>query len=173
MHDLGMQLYKFIRNWLASRLGEIAADSILRIFAAVFYSCGSVAFTFSVLVHSEGYRLWSIIAIFITSIILWTLTFHFIAKDFGYYIGIINLGKWSVLSKNWVRLIDYIYLFLSLVGVLRIVIGLTEQGQELIYFNASASLALSIAVALRITKTSIEIFEWDKKPGVSFLTASK
>jgi hypothetical protein len=73
-----------------------------------------------------------------------------------------NLGRWSILAVNWVKSIDYIYLTISTLSILRIVVSAVVVGDGVTYFNALAAVFLGFAVALRITRTSIEIFGWDK-----------
>jgi hypothetical protein len=47
-------------------------------------------------------------------------------------------------------------------GILRIVVGLNAADPDLRYVNVFAALLLGIGVAMRITKTTIEIAGWDQ-----------
>jgi hypothetical protein len=70
-----------------------------------------------------------------------------------------RLGDW------WVKGIDYLYLSLSFIGLMRIVLQSIEEtapvNEGLKTITVSAVLMVALGVALRITKTSIEIFKWD------------
>ncbi|HXW70611.1 MAG TPA: hypothetical protein VEK34_04085 [Methylocella sp.] len=70
----------------------------------------------------------------------------------------------GIFGRNWVKGIDYLYLSISAVGVVKIVVGAVTTAQGSAEFNAIATILLGIAIAMRITRTSIEIFEWDKAP---------
>jgi uncharacterized membrane protein len=68
-----------------------------------------------------------------------------------------KVGDW------WVKAIDYAYLGLSFFGLLRIVFQSIEentQARDLQTVIIVSVLIVAIGVALRITKTSIEIFHW-------------
>ena len=71
----------------------------------------------------------------------------------------------SIFRRNWVKAIDYIYLFLSTFSILRIVVSAVTTPQGSTYFSAFAAVLLGFAVALRITRTSIEIFGWENASG--------
>jgi hypothetical protein len=72
----------------------------------------------------------------------------------------------AMIMANWVGAIDYIYLIVSITSLIKIVLDLAHAGADTPNFVAYSVIALSIAAALRLTKTSIEIFAWDKPYGV-------
>jgi len=119
-------------------------------------------FSFAFLTKPANHLPWTIVVIFLTSVTLWALFFHVSAINYGHRISGIKLGSWSALSANWVKSIDYIYLKLSTLSVLRIVVSAVTVGNGATYLNAVASVLLGFAVALRITRTSIEVSGWDK-----------
>lgn len=91
-------------------------------------------------------------------IIHWTFVFHVFAKKHG---GQITRGRFGlIIGRNWVKFIDYFYLIGSTIGIIRIAVGNIESDETYPVFNNIGILILSIALSLRITKTSIEIFGW-------------
>ena len=58
--------------------------------------------------------------------------------------------------------IDYLYLAGSFYGIYRLVLGLMSK--EASIYDLSLPLLLGVALALRFTKTSAEIFKWDRAP---------
>ena len=147
--------YLIVRKFYKSRIAVL----ILTLFTALV----ATIFSFFYLSNPANHELSTIVIIFLTSVILWMVFFHVGSLNYGYLITTINFGKWSVLSANWVRAIDYIYLTLSTLSVLRIVVSAAVVGNGVVYFNAVASVLLGFAVAMRITRTSIEIFGWDRR----------
>lgn len=61
-------------------------------------------------------------------------------------------------------MIDYLYLAGSTFGILRIALSDVEVGDP-VNTNIVGVIVLGIALSLRLTKTSIEIFGWDKVDG--------
>ena len=59
--------------------------------------------------------------------------------------------------------IDYVYLTLSFLGLLRVVLVIEPSAPE---FTVASVLMIAIGVALRITKTTIEIKKWEGIPAV-------
>lgn len=141
---------KFYRNKLIILLMTLSSA-----FVATFFS-------FYYLSNPAAHSPTTIVSIFLTSVVLWAVFFHVAAFNYGSAISSINLGRWSIIAVNWVKFIDYIYLTLSTLSVLRIVVSAVVVGDGVTYFNALAAIFLGFAVALRITRTSIEIFGWDK-----------
>lgn len=91
---------------------------------------------------------------------LFLVAFHIGAFLFGPSISEGALGDF--LAKSWVRMIDYFYLTGSTFGILRIAISGVGSSGDLTSVNAFGIIMLGAALALRLTKTSIEIFGWDK-----------
>ncbi|WP_155256408.1 hypothetical protein [Mesorhizobium loti] len=94
------------------------------------------------------------------TIIAWTTIFHNAARFAGPHLSAGIFGEWF--AKAWVKCIDYIYLTVSALGVLRLAIS--GMPDDLSYFNAVGVVAIGVGLGLRLTKTSIEIFGWDKPP---------
>jgi hypothetical protein len=107
-----------------------------------------------------------VIAAFIIFFILWTAFFHLVAWNYGSWFSTLALPRWasglSLGNGVWVKLIEYIYLVFSSLGILRIVVGLNSADPNLRYVNVLAALLLGIGVAMRMTKTTIEIARWDQ-----------
>jgi hypothetical protein len=142
--------------------GNKTIGVLLTAVSACIAAISSFVFLTSPTSHSPS----AIFVVFLTSVALWAVCFHVLAFNFGAVIGDINLGRWSVLAKRWVKAIDYVYLSLSTLAVLRIVMSAVTSGNDVVVFNALAAVLLGFAVALRVTKTSIEIFDWDKPPTI-------
>ncbi|MGA7383228.1 MAG: hypothetical protein WBW81_00550 [Methylocella sp.] len=121
------------------------------------------AYSFLFMSNPSNHLAQQILAIFISGLLCWALFFHIIAANFGYTVRLL-FKRNSFLAQNWVKAIDYIYLFISSFSILRIVVSTVTTAQGSTYFNAFAAVLLGFAVALRVTRTSIEIFEWDKPP---------
>lgn len=120
-------------------------------------------FSFVALSHPQGFRPWTIVSLFLASVALWGVFCHVLAMNFGPLISVDPSSPGSSrLRKNWAKSIDYAYLTLSTLSILRIVVGVAESGSVVALFNAIAAVFLGVAVALRITKTSIEVLGWDK-----------
>jgi len=97
-----------------------------------------------------------VLAAFVLFVLIWCAVFHLIAWHFGRSISSTRFGN------NWVKAIDYVYLTLSATGILRIILGLVEPpASSLSYATLAAPLILGIAIAIRLTKTTIEIQRWD------------
>ena len=91
-------------------------------------------------------------------IIHWTFVFHAISKKYG---SAITEGMFGgAIGKHWVKMIDYFYLIGSTIGILRIAASSSNPGNSSPILNSIGILILSIALSLRITKTSIEVFGW-------------
>jgi FtsH-binding integral membrane protein len=107
-----------------------------------------------------------VIAAFIIFFILWTAFFHLVAWNYGCWLSTLALPRWasglSLGNGVWVKFIEYIYLVFSSLGILRIVVGLNSADPNLRYVNVLAALLLGIGVAMRMTKTTIEIAKWDQ-----------
>ena len=102
-----------------------------------------------------------ILPAFLTCLFIWTSTFHWLAYHLGYYVRK-RFGDGKPWIKHWVREIDYIYLVVSSVSLLKLVISQIHPHDELKVYNAVAAVALGTALALRITKTSIgSVGGWD------------
>jgi hypothetical protein len=106
------------------------------------------------------------IAAFIIFFVLWAALFHVVAWNYGPWLSSLTLPRWasglSLRDGVWVKAIDYVYLIFSSLGILRIVVGLNATDPDLRYVNVFAALLLGIGVAMRMTKTTIEIAGWDK-----------
>jgi FlaA1/EpsC-like NDP-sugar epimerase len=101
-----------------------------------------------------------ILPAFISCLVIWTFTFHWVAYHVGWCIRQ-RYGD-SPWVKQWVKEIDYIYLLVSSLSLLKLVITQIHPHDELKVYNALAAVALGTALALRITKTSIEVWGWDE-----------
>jgi hypothetical protein len=102
---------------------------------------------------------------FLISTFYATVLFHYLAGLFGHLITNLNLGRLSIFARNWAKVIDYVYLLISLLSLSRIVMsvsGVVTNDADNITVIVSLTVALSIALALRLTKTTIEILSWDK-----------
>jgi len=109
--------------------------------------------------------LWGMLATFVVYNIVWGIFLHYAAKEFGWWLT-------KIFTDNWVKAMDYMYLGLSSVGMLRLLTAVLDtQGntdivsdtQELKQITAVSVLVIGLGVTLRVTKTSIEIFEWHKR----------
>jgi len=102
---------------------------------------------------------------FLISVFYATVLFHYLAGLFGHLISNLNIGRLSIFARNWVKVIDYVYLLISLLSLSRIVMsvsGVDANDANNITVMIYSTVALSIALALRLTKTTIEILSWDK-----------
>ncbi|MQW73457.1 hypothetical protein GHK50_21035 [Sinorhizobium medicae] len=97
---------------------------------------------------------WSSVASIGYAILMWSVAFHILAFAFG--------PALSSRFKHWVKCIDYLYLLGSTFGILRIVTAGVALSDNEATVNVGGALFLGVALALRLTKTSIEIFGWDK-----------
>jgi hypothetical protein len=101
--------------------------------------------------------IWEVLGLFIGFTVSWGMFFHMVAMYWGKDITA-KIGGW------WVKGIDYAYLTLSFVGLMRIVLQSMEENTAfqtgLKSVTVFAVLIIAVGVALRMTKTSIEIFEW-------------
>jgi hypothetical protein len=161
---------------LVSRLGQFYPHrfNILRVClfgciivsAAIFYSLAATRFFTTHGLDFLGHKVAasSVIVTFLASVLYWSGVFHYCAFLFGHRITNLRLGVFSTLTQNWVKSIDYVYLLISIVSLLKIALSISEVEADNMMFTAYSTVALSIAVALRLTKTSIEIFSWDKPP---------
>src|SRR5262249_31172985 len=125
------------------------------LFMAVAASYG----TATSLANPGTQSIWDLLARFVAFTILWGVFFHMVARYWGAAItGMI--GEW------WVKGIDYVYLTFSFAGLLRVVLQNIEENtpgdKGLKTVTIAAVLVIAIGVALRLTKTSIEIFKWDR-----------
>jgi hypothetical protein len=127
------------RRFYRNRLVIISLTLLTALVATVF--------SFVYLANPANHRPWTIVVIFLTSVTLWAAFFHVAAINYGHSISRINLGGWSALSANWVKSIDYIYLTLSTLSVLRIVVSAVVIGNGVTYFNALAAVLLGFAVS--------------------------
>jgi uncharacterized membrane protein len=101
-----------------------------------------------------GISLREAIEFFFAFVISWLITLHLTAADFGKnFTEIIG-------SKKWVRATDYIYLFISIISILSLFLKINGAGNQIVSINLWLPILLSFAVAIRITKTSIEVFGW-------------
>ncbi len=138
------------------------ANRLVVVFLILLTALVATVFSFVYLANPANHSPSTIVVIFLTSVALWAVFFHVSAIHYGASISSMNLGRWSILAVNWVKSIDYIYLTISTLSILRIVVSAVVVGDGVTYFNALAAVFLGFAVALRITRTSIEIFGWDK-----------
>jgi hypothetical protein len=122
-----------------------------------------ITFLYMFIFNPRGCKASEILQLFVCGLFLLTSFFHLIAFKYAYRIRNL-IGQDSLIGRNWVKSIDYIYLLLSSFSILRIVISTTTTSEGSTSFSAFAAILLGLAVALRITRTSIEIFEWDKRP---------
>jgi hypothetical protein len=102
---------------------------------------------------------------FLISVLYATVLFHYLAGLFGHCITNLTLGRLSIFARNWVKVIDYVYFLISIFSLPRIVMSVSRVDANdannitvMVYFTVT----LSIALALRLTKTTIEILEWHK-----------
>jgi hypothetical protein len=106
------------------------------------------------------------IAAFIIFFVLWAAFFHLVAWNYGSWFSTLTLPRWAFAASlgdgAWVKAIDYVYLVFSSLGILRIVLGLASVNPDLRTVNVFAALLLGIGIAIRITKTTIEIAGWDE-----------
>jgi hypothetical protein len=107
-----------------------------------------------------------VIAAFVIFFLLWTAFFHVVAWNYGSWFSTLALPRWasgvSLGNGLWVKMIEYVYLIFSSLGILRIVVGLNSADPNLRYVNVFAALLLGVGVAMRMTKTTIEIARWDQ-----------
>jgi hypothetical protein len=132
------------------RRSKLAAVLLVLFGAAV-----ATIVSFYMFANPTAYNEWTLSLTVVADIAVWAVLFHVTSIYFGP-----DLSHW--LSSNWVRAIDYVYLTLSTLSIVRIVFTARASGSESITFNALAVVGLAFAVGLRITRTSIEIFGWDK-----------
>jgi hypothetical protein len=95
---------------------------------------------------------------FLAFLFMWAAMFHMIAWQYGHKL----LSRFF--GRHWVRGIDYIYLVGGITGLLVTVLKMTQGIDASAVPQRVAILVLGVAVALRITKTSAEIFKWDIPP---------
>lgn len=146
--------YVVQRTFLSSKLVALLLTLFTAIVAAVL--------SFFCLASPADHLPSTLVLIFLTSVVLWAVCFHVFAANFGYRIRQINAGWCSVFFNNWVKALDYIYLTISAFSVLRILMTAVIAGNGIAYVNAFATVLLGLAVALRLTRTSTEIFGWDR-----------
>lgn len=130
--------------------------AILFVFISIMMSLFSFASISTRGIHNNASLTTIVSALFI----YWTLTFHIIFLSYGYKISSISFFGHEVF-KNWVKMIDYIYLLLSGLGLYRVLIAINSDLPH-DYFNSFTITIVVFAISLRFTKTSIEIFSWDK-----------
>lgn len=137
----------------------------LSIFAVSLILLASISSTASYyFLTNEQYRILPIVvSSFILSIFIWTLTFHILLANYGSRITKFSIFGYTRIFENWVKAIDYIYLGFTSLGVVRIVVGMIE-GTSHGKLDAIAAIVIGFAVSLRVTRTSVEIFGWDKAP---------
>jgi hypothetical protein len=137
------------------RIGRIIAVGNLVCFA-VLSSLATILFSSTHGVNLVGTKVSSpnLITMFLGSSVLWALIFHCVAYCYGPLFT-------RIFTHNWVKSIDYVYLTLSIVSLLVAVMSMSAMEADN-NFKAYFTVALSIAVALRLTKTTIEICSWDK-----------
>ena len=162
--------------FLLSQLGQfyphyfqiigISLLGCLFFFGAIFYSLAATRFLTTNGLDFLGHKTAasSVIFTFLAAVLYWAAVFHYSAFLFGHRITNLRPGIFSIFTQNWVKTIDYAYLLISIVSLLKIALSISEAETDNIRFTAYSTVALSIAVALRLTKTSIEIFSWDKPP---------
>jgi hypothetical protein len=138
------------------------------------YVCGTmlifvmgIGFSWTILedlpVNNHRYNL---VGILLSSTFYWSIGFHILFAKFGYRISAIKVRYLSVFFINWLKCIDYVYLTIGALGFFRTVIGIVGDSADNGLFTAYSTVGLGIALALRISKTSAEVFSWDKSPQV-------
>jgi hypothetical protein len=139
---------------------QIKENPIWRVMGLGILSIVSFYFTSRILLHRGDVTVVGVMTLFIGFTVIWGGLFHQAACDFGAYFTKILGGEW------WVKGIDYIYLILSFLGLLRVVVGTLDNAAVLSLKNATvvSVLMIAIGVALRITKTTIQIRKWEKLP---------
>jgi hypothetical protein len=131
------------------------------VFLAVLHSLGMILFlsTHGLNLIGNKVSLSDLILTFLGSLVFSALVFHVVAYWYGPHLT-------HIFTQNWVKAIDYVYLVLSIASLLRIVMSMSAMEADN-NFTAYSTVALSIAVALRLTKTTIEIWSWHKPRTVS------
>jgi hypothetical protein len=135
-------------------------DNVLRHTPAIVAALIATYFTWQKINSAESSSAYGSLLTFGSFTIVWGVLFHLVARDEGYKITT-KLG-----GSGWVKGIDYLYLSMSFTGVVRVLLGVidSEANQDLKPVNIATVLVIAIGVALRMTKTTIEIWEWDKRP---------
>ena len=110
---------------------------------------------------STSSSFWGATIIILGSFLFWVYEFHTLARMMG---PPLSRGIWGeFIAQHWVKLIDYVYLSASVLSLVRLAYSAPKTGGP-DFLTSLAAMLLGMAVALRITKTSVEIFQWDKEP---------
>jgi hypothetical protein len=100
--------------------------------------------------------IYALLVNFFAYFIALTVVLHISAREFG---G--RLSRWQG-SKKWVKAFDYLYMAPALLGSIKAISALVDVGRDDMHgLNALIVVSLASAIALRLTKTSIEVFGWD------------
>jgi hypothetical protein len=89
----------------------------------------------------------------------------FMILDEAMYRGV---GRWLTKrlgGNNWVKQIDYIYLLMGSAGIVVSLNRLSMVTGKIEFLNDLGPLVLAAAIAIRLTKTRIEVNGWDKIGG--------
>jgi membrane protease YdiL (CAAX protease family) len=89
----------------------------------------------------------------------------FMILDEAMYRGV---GRWLTKrlgGNNWVKQIDYIYLLMGSAGIVVSLNRLSMVTGKIEFLNDIGPLVLAAAIAIRLTKTRIEVNGWDKIGG--------
>lgn len=96
-----------------------------------------------------------VINIALATVVIWTFAFHLMAFRLGRTFT-------KTFGPAWVKFIDYTYLGISTIGVMKLALnGLSVEG-DVTFWNAIAVILIGIALAMRFTKTTVEIKRWDQ-----------
>jgi hypothetical protein len=163
-HNLTLAILAALSNLLiaVSLVKPLRQRKILSLLLTVVVSVVASVFSFHYLANPSAHDSTSIVIVFGTSMLLWTVTFHILAFNLGATIIAANLGRWSALSRAWPKTIDYAYYTISALSALKLVSSLVTANPGLTHFNALATVFLGLAIGLKLTRTSAEIFHWDR-----------
>lgn len=137
---------------LSALLRKMAPKHFSLSFGLVLINCGLatlLALAYLILANSIE----AIVSSVIGMICFWGITFHLLAYRFGPKLT-------ASFGNNWVKVIDYFYLSIGSLSVVRLAISKTPNA--LGEWEVIAVILVGVALALRLTKTSIEIFKWDR-----------
>ena len=132
--------------------------NVLHVVAALGIAIIASYYTGIILAAPGSKSIYRVLGLFVGFTVSWGIFFHMLAMYWGKALTA-RIGNW------WVKGIDYAYLTLSFAGLMRIVLQSMEKNmpleEGLKTITVLAVLIIAVGVALRMTKTSIEIFKWD------------
>lgn len=155
--------FAYLHGYLYPSYKEWSVKQKRLVLLAFLFSLSGWSFAFTALAlygnekHYGGYA----IGVLIFSIISWTATLHFAAFLFDGKISEIRAGFATPMFRNWTKSIDYIYIVISAISIVRIAASSIYNNTALV--DVFSVVLLGFATALRLTKSSAEIFGWDKK----------